>query len=163
MFSGRGKLLRIGLLVAALVVLGIVQWETQQGKLEGPLSGVIRVLIVPHATDTESCKDWAVDVYLENNTNEELQLNGFTVHTEIGNDEEQTVSRGVMATKAELPLWTLGKAKSTRIWHVDDGCTQWANRGNWRNEPTDVRYKVVAYTSNGVYSAIAGTRISIQH
>lgn len=161
MFSGRGKLLRIGLLFAALVALGIFQWKTQNAKLDEPLAGVIRVLIVPHSSVTESCKDWSVDVYLENNTNEELRLNGYTVRTEVGNDEEQTAERGVKSTKSDMPLWTLSKAKSTRIWHADNGCTQWASRGNWRSEPTDVRYHVVAYTSNGVYSAMAGTKVAI--
>jgi hypothetical protein len=161
MFSGRGKLLRIGLLFAALVGLGIFQWVTDQGKQAVPLAGKIRVLIVPHTSQTKSCKDWIVDVYLENNTNEILELNGYTVHTAVGGDEEQTASVGVMSTRSDTPIRRLGKAKSTRIWHVDDGCKQWANHGNWRTGPTDVRYQVVAYTSNGIYSAIAGTKVSI--
>jgi hypothetical protein len=162
MFSGRGKLLRIGLLFAALVALGIFQWVTDQKKQAMPLAGKIRVLVVPHSSETTSCKDWTVDVYLENNTNERLELYGYTVHTSVGGDEEQTVSMGKMTTKADTPIRRLGKAKSTRIWHADDGCQRWADRGNWRTEPTDVRYRVVAYTSNGIYSAIAGTKVSIQ-
>jgi hypothetical protein len=161
MFSGRGKLLRIGLLFAALVALGVFQWVTDQNKRNLPLAGKIRVLIVPHSNVTKSCKDWTVDVYLENNTNEGLDVYGYTVHTSVGGDEEQTASRGVMSTKADMPIRRLGKAKSTRIWHVDDGCKRWANHGNWRTEPTEVRYQVVAYTSNGIYSAIAGTKVEI--
>ena len=161
MFSGRGKLRRIMLLFLALVALGVVQWEFQKSKREKPLFGTIRVIVAPRERETTSCKDWRLDVYLENNTSYEIDLNGYTIHTAIGDEEEQTATRGILSTHADEHLWSLGPARQTRIWHADNGCTQWSQRGNWRNAPAEVRYKATAYTSDGIYSGIAATTVSI--
>lgn len=161
MFSGRGKLLRIALLFVALVILGVVQWETQKAKRAGPLSGAVRVLVVPRTTETKTCDDWRVDVYLENSTNYELKLNGFTVHTAFDGKDEETAKRGTLSTKSNNPIWKLSKAKQTRIWHADNGCSQWAGHGNWKNQPTQIRYRVTAYTSDGIFSSTADTTVAI--
>ena len=161
MFFGRGKLLRTALIFGAIIVLGVVQWFSQKAKHDEPLSGTVRVLVVPHAAKTASCKDWMVDVYLENTTGYELELNGFTVRTSFDGQEEESAQRGTLSTKADQPIWELPKAKQTRIWHVDDGCTTWAGHGNWEKGKTEVQYKVTAYTSEGVYSALAKTTVSI--
>jgi hypothetical protein len=162
MFSGRGKLLRIALLFVALVILGVVQWQVQKSKREKPLFGTIRVIVVPGKSETTSCGDWRLDVYLENGTSYEIKLDGYTIHTSIGGDEEQTARRGELSTTSDNPMWSVGPAKQTRIWHAEDGCTRWASRGAGQTGPVQVQYKATVYTSDGIYTGIAGTKVAIR-
>ena len=161
LFSGRGKLLRIVLLFVALVVIGVIQWESQKARRDQPLYGTVLVRVVPHATETTSCTDWSIDVYLENSTGNPIKLNGFTVHTSFDGVDEETANRGTLSTKSDNPIWELSKGKQTRMWHIDDGCAKWAGHGSWEQGPAMVQYHVTVYTSDGIFSSMAKTAVSI--